>query len=109
LLIGEARVFDFRSEIVYSTCFNKSKAELWLRERSVLQQRESLLSAGITHVLVSWSEIERYRSPGNYGFSPWPEKKDMQQLVESGVLKPVDWQLDEKSHQLFEVVNATQL
>jgi hypothetical protein len=30
-------------------------------------RRAALRAAGITHVFVDWSELARYRSPGNYG------------------------------------------
>lgn len=106
LLIGEARVFDFRNPIIYSTCFDRSPAELWLRDRTLNEQREHLRQAGVTHLMVSWSELARYRSPGNYGFSSWPVPGDFEQMVASGLLRPVAWGLDDRSHQLFEVNQA---
>jgi len=115
LLVGEARAFDFRMPIVYSTCFDVSPAEKWLRGvgsegddlRDGLQNRDTranLLGAGITHVLVNWSELARYRSPGNYGFSDWPTRDDLARLVEAGWLRRVSWPIESETADLYEVV-----
>ena len=69
LLVGEARGFDFRMPIVYSTCFDVSPVEQLLRGKTTAQQLAALESAGATHLMVNWTEIARYRGPGNYGFS----------------------------------------
>ncbi len=90
LLIGEAKAFDFEMPIVFSTCFNRSPAEVWLKGRPVDEQRKNLQDAKITHVMINWSEIARYRSPGNYGFSDWPTHRELEQLVADGVLKKVE-------------------
>ena len=104
LMVGEARAFDFRMSIVYSSCFDISPVETWLRGHAPEQQRANLLAVGGTHVLVNWSEIERYRGPGNYGFSDWPSREDLANLVEFGVLRRVDWPIAADSAELFEVV-----
>ncbi len=108
LLVGEARAFDFRMPIVYSTCFDVSPAEKWLRGTGAEADglRAKLLEAGITHVLVNWSELARYRSPGNYGFSDWPAREDMSRLVEAGLLRRVDWPIESETADLYEVVVA---
>lgn len=103
LLIGEARAYDFRMPIVYSTCFDRSLAEEWLRDQSPEQQRSNLHRAGITHVMVNWSELERYRSDGNYGFSDWPQRTDIAGLVESEVLRPVGSPFDSRVVEVFAV------
>ncbi len=102
LLVGEARAFDFKAPVVYSTCFNKSPAEQWLRDQSPEVQIENLAEAGVTHVLVNWAEVQRYRQPGNYGFSDWPQPGDLDKLIADNVLKPVDWQSGGHSEQLLE-------
>ncbi len=106
LMVGEARAFDFRVSIVYSTCFDHSPVETWLRGQAPEQQRANLVAVGGTHLLVNWSEIERYRGPGNYGFSDWPSREDLANLVENGVLRRVDWPIDADSAELFEVVGG---
>lgn len=104
LLVGEARAYDFRMPIVYSTCFDRSPAEAWLLNKAPEQQRESLAQAGVTHVLINWSELTRYRSPGNYGFSDWPQREDIERLVSDQVLRPLDSPLDAQNVEVFEVV-----
>jgi len=111
LLVGEARAFDFRMPIVYSTCFDVSPAQKWLRgagakaeSSQVAESRASLLGAGVTHVLVNWSELARYRSPGNYGFSYWPTRDDMASLTELGLLRLVSWPIESETAELYEVV-----
>ncbi|MBV8607885.1 MAG: hypothetical protein JO034_10555, partial [Singulisphaera sp.] len=43
---------------------------------------------GVTHVYVDWSEIDRYRSPGNYGFTAFVTPGRLAEWVGSGVLEP---------------------
>lgn len=121
LLVGEARAFDFRMPIIYSTCFDVSPAEKWLRgvtsdraagesvaanpvSSQVEAARASLREAGVTHLLVNWSELARYRSPGNYGFSDWPTRGDLAGLVEAGLLSRVSWPMESETAELYEVV-----
>ena len=95
LLIGEARVFDFEPPVEYATCFNENPGEALLMAGSPTEKRRRLRERGFTHVLVHWVEIERYRSPGNYGFSTWPQRSDMDALVDESVLVRVDWPFTE--------------
>ncbi len=104
LLVGEARVYDFLMPIVYSTCFDRSPVEACLRDKAVDDQRNQLEAVGATHLLVNWTEIGRYRNPGNYGFSDWPSREDFQKMVQSGLLRPVDWPFASESAELFEVI-----
>ncbi len=101
--MGEARVFGYRVPVVYSTCFDASPGETWLANKDAASQRAALNAAGITHVLVNWIEIERYRSPGNYGFSHWPQPEHLEQLVVDQVLEPIRWSSGGEKVQLFRV------
>ncbi|MCC6510886.1 MAG: hypothetical protein IT423_17425 [Pirellulaceae bacterium] len=103
LLVGEARVFEYRVPILYSTCFDINPGEELLAGRSTEEQRQALRAAGVTHLAVNWNEIQRYRSPGNYGFSQWPQREDIQQLVASGVISPVAWDIGQEQAELFQV------
>jgi hypothetical protein len=103
LLIGEAKAYDFRMPIVYSTCFDRSPAEAWLVGQSPETQRDNLAQAGITHVLINWNELARYRSPGNYGFSAWPQREDIERLVADQVLRPMVTPFDAGEAEVFEV------
>jgi hypothetical protein len=96
-------VFEYRVPIVYSTCFDTNPGEIWLRDRSAAEQREALHANGITHIMIDWNEISRYRSPGNYGFSDWPQPADVQRLVDGGVASRVDWGIPEADATLLRV------
>ncbi|MCA9194420.1 MAG: hypothetical protein KDB03_21770 [Planctomycetales bacterium] len=102
LLIGEAKAFDFRIPVVYATCFNTNPGEIWLAESS--GRRERLSQAGITYILINWSEIARYRSPGNYGFSEWPKPENIEQWLASGLVSRVPWSATREDLELLKVV-----
>lgn len=103
LLVGEARVFEYRVPILYSTCFDTNIGETLLRDRTPAEQLANLRAEGITHIMVNWQEIARYRSPGNYGFSSWPQRSDIQALIESDVVNRVDWGLPADASELLRV------
>lgn len=104
LVIGEARVFDFQPEIEYATCFNMPPGMLGLAGRTTIEQRDWLARNGVTHLLVHWREIVRYRSTGNYGFASWPGRLDIEELVRSDVARPADdWPFEQNEALLLEV------
>ncbi|MFO1064763.1 MAG: hypothetical protein U0892_12940 [Pirellulales bacterium] len=37
--------------------------------------------------MVNWAEIRRYQSPGNYGFSEWPQPEDIDAMEQNGVIE----------------------
>lgn len=88
LLVGQAGVFHFERPIVYNTVFDRETLELMARGRSPAQVRRALVDRGVTHVYVDWHEIERYRSPGNYGFTPFVTPDLFAGLVAAGILDP---------------------
>ena len=88
LLVGQAAVFHLNRPIVYNTVFNEETIEAIAKGRTPGQVREELRRLGVTHIYVDWFEIERYRSPGNYGFTPFVTPEVFDRLVEAGVLGP---------------------
>ncbi len=106
LAIGQAQAYRFERQIAYSTCFNTPPGELELRGVDAEQQRSWLKQSGFTHLLIQWSEIDRYRSPGNYGFSTWPTSEDLRAMLASGLIRPVPWPVDSRSAELFEVIDS---
>ncbi|MBP5620831.1 MAG: hypothetical protein J6X44_02320, partial [Thermoguttaceae bacterium] len=82
LLIGEAKAFMYRVPILYSTCWNDSpllplfgdavkrndKGEI-VDVTNAPKVLDNLRQAGIEFILVDFSELARFRSPGNYGFN----------------------------------------
>ena len=87
LLVGPAAVFHLDRPIVYNTVFNEETIETIARGRSPEEIGEELRRQGITHIYVDWFEIERYRSPGNYGFTPFVTPEVFERLVKADVLK----------------------
>ena len=85
LFVGEAQVFDVRVPLVYNTVFDISIFEQWCsanepgvpaadqKMKSAEDIRERLRREDITHILVNWQEILRYRT--TYGMTeflaPW--------------------------------------
>ncbi|HSG70376.1 MAG TPA: glycosyltransferase family 39 protein [Planctomycetaceae bacterium] len=98
LLVGEANVFDARFPLAYNTVFDDSLLERWCGRRipgssppawellSPEEIRANFKREGITHVLVNWSEILRYRLTYRYTGFVLPERLDT--LVELGILSP---------------------
>ena len=77
-----------------------------MKGRSAAERRAVLNQEQITYVLVNWSEIERYRSPGNYGFTAFVTKPLVRdELVrDQQILRPLALNIDPEQAELFEVV-----
>ena len=88
LLVGQASVYHFDHPILYNTVFNDETIETLARGRTPEQLRGELARLGVTHVYVDWAEVARYRSPGNYGFTPFVTPELFSGLVRAGVLRP---------------------
>jgi hypothetical protein len=86
LLVGQAAVFHFRHPIVYNTVFDNETIETLTRGRSPGEIASALAERGVTHVYVDWFEVERYRSPGNYGFTDYVTPELFARLEAMGVL-----------------------
>ncbi len=87
LLVGQAAVFHLNRPIVYNTVFNNETIETLVKGRTPEQVGEELRGMGVTHIYVDWFEIERYRSPGNYGFTRFVTPEIFARLVKAGVLE----------------------
>ena len=105
LLVGDAQPFDLELPALYSTCFDECLFERWMKDRTADQRRAALHQRQIRYVLVNWSEIDRYRSPGNYGFSDFVTRRLVRaELVrDQQVLRPVPLDFDPEAAELFEV------
>lgn len=108
LLVGQAAGFQFKMPIIYSTCFDESPAETMLRGLNPGEQLEALSAAGVTHLVIDWFEIARYRKPGNYGFSDWPQTDDIDQLVDGGVFEEVSTPFERDDFQVLKVVHRAE-
>ncbi|MFM7131603.1 MAG: hypothetical protein ACKO0V_19810, partial [bacterium] len=86
LLVGQAAVFYWEQPILYNTVFNREGIEILAKGKAPVDVHKALKEIGITHVFVDWSEIRRYRQPGNYGFTDFVTEPFFDGLVRAGVL-----------------------
>jgi hypothetical protein len=86
LLVGQAAVFHVEHQIVYNTVFDDEIFETLTRDKTPEEARQAFERLGITHIYVDWFEIERYRSPGNYGFTSYVTPAEFEKLVKAGVI-----------------------
>ena len=89
LLVGDATPYDLTARALYNTVFDSSIFAEIARDRSPQEVSAALARLGVSHIWVDWSEIARYRSPGNYGFTPFVEPRVFADLVAAGVLEKV--------------------
>jgi hypothetical protein len=88
LFVGQAQGFHMAHRVVYNTVFDRETFETIDRDHSTEEVRAELKRRGITHIYVDWADIERYRSPGNYGFTDYVTLPRFDRLVSAGVLSP---------------------
>lgn len=88
LLVGDAQAFDLEMPVLYNTWLDDSIFERVIKGRTPRQIHQALLAQGITHVVVHWGEIERYRRTG-YGRWDFAEPAVFDGLVRAGVLEPL--------------------
>jgi len=97
LMVGEAEIFDATFPLVYNTVFDECLFEMWttlpensqlpVTERRMLPPElilEKLNKNGITHVLVNWGEVLRYRM--TYGYTEYVVPARFGQLEAERVL-----------------------
>ncbi len=88
LLVGDAQVFDLEMPVLYNTWLDDSLFEQLVTNRTPQEIHQALGARGITHVLVHWGEIERYRRTG-YGRWDFVQPAVFEDLVRTGVLQPL--------------------
>lgn len=103
LLVGDAQPFMLRPPVRYNTCFDENVLESICRDRTPLDIAAELHRQKISHLLVDWSEIDRYRSPGNYGFTEFIQPEMFNRLQREGVITLIDEASDER-RRLYRVV-----
>ena len=103
LLVGDAQPFDLTADTLYNTVFDDSIFEQMVRGRTSEQVRATLAERGVSHILVAWGEIERYRSPGNYGITDYLQPEVFDRLVADGVLEEYP-PIKDNSDRLYRVI-----
>jgi len=106
LLVGDAQPFDLVPKAYYNTCFDDCLLEVWLKDKTPAQQRAELKRRNIVLVYVSWREIARYQSKGNYGYTSYVTPQLFKQLVNDQVLEPVEFSAG-STPVLYRTVTAT--
>jgi hypothetical protein len=96
LLVGDAQPFMLRPPVRYNTCFDENLLEAICRGRTPVEIAAELHHQKISHILVDWSEIDRYRSPGNYGFTEFIQPEMFNKLQSAGVITPIEPASDER-------------
>jgi hypothetical protein len=91
LLIGEAQVFEARRPVLYSTVFNDNVFEELFRAddakpamKTAAEIRKTLRDNGVTHVLVNWNEVLRYRT--TYGYTDFVTPGNVDLLERTGIV-----------------------
>lgn len=92
LATGDAALFYLQPPVFYHTCFNDSTMSQ-LVDMTRQERQEHLAEANIAWIYVHWGEIERFRSPGNYGFPADVTRELFAQMESQGILEPAEYQL----------------
>lgn len=85
LIVGQAAVFHVNHPILYNTVFDEEIFETLARDKTPEQVLANLKHLGVTHIYVDWYHIDRFRSPGNYGFTDFMRPAEFDRLVKAGV------------------------
>ena len=106
LLVGDAQPFDLEVPARYNTCFDENLFQRLLQGQTREQRWAALRGERISHVYVDWNEIDRYRQPGNYGFTDYVTRRLVRDelVAQQGLLRPVPLPLNPQAGELFEVV-----
>jgi len=97
LFVGEAQVFDSTFSYRYNTVFDESLFEMWTANKVGPDEWEmktddeirlQLRDEKISHLLVNWNEVLRYRT--TYGYTNFVSPARMAKLVEMGTLEEID-------------------
>jgi hypothetical protein len=106
LAVGEAQVFNFDVPVLYNTCFDDCVLEQLLRGRTREERYAALRAERISHVFVFWRELDRYRSPGNYGYSDFVTRDLVRRVLveEQKLLRPIPSIDHPESSEVFEVI-----
>ncbi|MBX3450943.1 MAG: hypothetical protein KF777_15355 [Planctomycetaceae bacterium] len=96
LCVGDAGVFHANFPVLYNSVFDQpllerlssvpgsESPENWPTQATA----EALVKLGVTHILVNWREILRYREPGSYGYSDSIHPDLFRRFQEAGLLGP---------------------
>lgn len=104
LLVGDAAPFDLEIPALYHTCFDACLLEQLLQRPTRVERAQAFRALGITHLVLDWGEIRRYRN--SYGFSSFVTPELIQDVLvrQQGLLRQIDISTEPSSVELFEVL-----
>lgn len=108
LLVGDAEPFDLEIEAVYNTCFDDCQFTRLFKDRTRPERLAALQRERIAYVYCSWYHLQRYRSPGNYGYTsdyPTRERVHRELVEDQKLLIPIPIDTDPQQAELFRVVD----
>jgi hypothetical protein len=82
LLVGEAKAFLYNVPVVYHSCFNETPLKEIVATSDPVAEFQR---RGIAFILVDWNEINRFRSPGNYGYTEIVQPELFDKLVADSI------------------------
>jgi hypothetical protein len=111
LFVGFAGIYDALVAARYNTVFDDNLLERWAhneagQRKAAAEIRQKLQQEGIDAIVVDWSWIERYRSPGNYGYADAITRDLFESLTRERVLTKVYPQVDHGPVELYRVVDG---
>jgi hypothetical protein len=109
LLVGDAEPFELRIGAVYNTCFDDCQFERLFQGKSRDERIAALREEGIRYILFHWSHLERYRSPGNYGYTSdyvTPQLVHDELVGQQQLLQKIDINVPPELAELYEVAPA---
>ncbi|GAB6164229.1 hypothetical protein JCM19992_02290 [Thermostilla marina] len=89
LAVGDAALFYLDKPVMYATCFDRHPWRTIAEGRSPREIARELNARRIRYVYVNLTELDRYRSPGNYGFDPFVQAEQFTALERAGVLRRI--------------------
>ena len=104
LLVGDAQPFDLEVPALYNTCFDDCVFQQLVQNRSADERRDALHNAGVSHIYYHRAEIDRYRSPGNYGFTDFVTDQVFAELIGQSVIRQVRVPVDDRWGRVYRVV-----
>ncbi len=90
LATGDAALFYLQPPVFYHTCFNDSTMTQLL-DMTKQERMAHLAEANIAWIYVHWGEIERFRSPGNYGFPSEVTHDLFAEMESQGILERTEY------------------
>ncbi|GHT31694.1 hypothetical protein FACS1894214_3230 [Planctomycetales bacterium] len=87
LLVGEAKAFLYEIPVLYSVCWNETPLKAFVESGT---PADEFRKQNIRYILVDWSEINRFRSKGNYGFSEFVQQSVFDKLIADGILEKME-------------------